>query len=85
MDMIALALKGMGIDPAVIVEQAQKLGEAFVLINSKLDTIIANQTAIMTSMGLMAPPPSDEVVALIAVESQKYLEAHGGNAERTVQ
>lgn len=89
MDMLALTLKAMGVDPALLFGQAQALGAAFERIAEQqgetlkqLEEVRRSQDAIMSAMGLYVAPPEGEIAALIAIESQKVLDQHGGAALR---
>jgi hypothetical protein len=79
-DMLGLMLKGMGVDPAALFQQAAAMGETFQrlatlqeAIGAKLDTVLANQAAIMAAMGLVVPAPEGDVLALIDEGSRKFL------------
>lgn len=92
MDMLGLALKGMGFDPSAIIEQARQIGTAFGQLNEndlrlfeQLQRIEANQLSIMTHLGLYVPPPSAEVAEMIAIESRKHIDAHGGPADPPIE
>lgn len=85
MDMLALAVKAMGIDPLAIMAQAEGLGRAFDVIGqscARLELAVARleagQLAMMTEMGLYVPPPTEEQAALIALESRRHAEQFGG-------
>ena len=88
MDMITLALKGLGIDPAAVMGQAAALGEAFERLASgqdrlgvQLATVQASLDTISAAMGLYVAPPSGAIAALIEAESVKIVEAGGGPSD----
>jgi len=79
MDMIGLALKGMGFDPDVLLKQATALGAAFenitrtqALILDRLAVQQASLDMITAALGLYVPPPSAEIIALIDIESARF-------------
>ena len=85
MDMLSITLKAMGVDPTQLFSQAMALGTAFEKIAQQqaetlrqLEQIRQSQDAIMSAMGLYVAPPEGEIAALIAVESHKLIERHGG-------
>jgi hypothetical protein len=94
-DMLGVMLRGLGVDPQAIMEQAAGLGAAFVeltamqketllkleVIRSTQEAMRANQEAMLAAMGLSVAPPSEEVAALIAIESRRHMERFGGPVE----
>lgn len=80
-DMIGLALKGMGFDPVAIQTQATELVALFVGIKEALAfqadamaRIEANQLAVMSALGLEVPMPDEAALILIAQESRRFIE-----------
>ncbi len=85
MDMIAMTLKAMGLDPVQMVQQGTALVSAFEAIRrtqyeliARLEQIDRQQTAIMASMGLYVPVPDGETKALIEAGSKAWIDSHGG-------
>lgn len=85
MDMIAIAIKAMGIDPAQVMGQLENLGRAFDHLGRSaarqeeaLARIESSQMAIMTELGLAVPPPTDEQAEMIAAESRRHADQFGG-------
>lgn len=79
MDMMALALKSMGIDGEALMGQAKLIGTTFQTIADRLTAldaaavrIEANQHAVMGHMGLYVPPPSGDALVMIDAESAAY-------------
>lgn len=82
MDMLTMAMKGMGIDPESIVAQAKQLGAAFESIVRTQALILENQATAQASLdmitshlGLYVPPPAPEVMRLIESESARFFGA----------
>lgn len=80
MDMFAMALRGMGIDPDVVMTQAAGIGKAFerllsgqAVMMAKLDAIESNQLAIMAALGLPLPEPGADIQRLIEAESVRHI------------
>lgn len=73
-DMMGLALKGMGFDPAALFAQAELMGKAFARMAATVDRIEAQQLAIMAALGLTVPEPAGEMLTLIEDESRKLLD-----------
>lgn len=86
MDLMQMALRGMGIDldPAAIMEQAAKIGGAFEGIERQLNVIANNQSALMLHLG-MAVTPSPEVLALMQTESIAAVQRIEAEAADAVQ
>jgi hypothetical protein len=90
-DMLTLTLKAMGIDPTAVLSQALAVGASLQAIVDRQGELLAavaelqaSQHAMMTAMGLTVPPPTAEITALIAAESQRYIDANTSpNAEQS--
>lgn len=85
-DMLGVMLRGLGVDPQAIMDQAAGLSVAFNKLASmqeealaQLATVRAGQDAIMAAMGLYVAPPTGAVAALIADESRRHIDQFGGD------
>jgi hypothetical protein len=85
LDMMGMMLRGLGIDPAALIEQAGQLGSTFQAIGAALARIEAGQArleaqqlATMTALGIYVAPPEGETLALIEAASAAHVAQHGG-------
>lgn len=86
-DMMTLAMKAMGFDPAQLTAQAGAIGATFAQLQREqteslqlLRTLQAQQTALMGHLGMTIPPMDDETAAYVAEQTQQALAPYGGPA-----